>query len=241
MVGSVGFYRFRFFSVFTKKSNSAAYKLLHARFVLQTGWYSQTGRFCFSCFNLLVSHNSCLISGFIYDFRTFWFWETKLVLDYDFLFDPAGCFRNYYEQRDEPTPLKVYLLYVYVLGFYIQALYSCAAIGQKLLITWKLSDLVFIIFFRWKTKRYWRYDGTSSFHNIFGLIFTWNAILGHWGFSPFLSWYLWYFSRFGKNFCLYAESDTVLKSLRNYLRSWKNSRIYYFCCQLGYFSISFVS
>ena len=153
MVGSVGFYRFRFFSVFTKKSNSAAHKLLHAPFVLQTGWYSQTGRFCFSCFNLLVSHKSCLISGFIYDFRTFWIWETKLVLDYDFLFDPAGCFRNYYEQRDQPTPLKVYLLYVYVLGFYIQALYSCAAIGKKLLITGKLSDLVFYKFFQMKNEK----------------------------------------------------------------------------------------
>jgi len=64
-------------------------------------------------------------------YSTFWIWECKIVLDRDFLFDPAGTFRNWSEKRNEPTPDDVYWLYVSVLGFYIQALFTCILIDEK--------------------------------------------------------------------------------------------------------------
>lgn len=64
-------------------------------------------------------------------YSTFWIWECKIVLDFDFLHDPAATFRNWPVKRDEPIPSDVYWLYVSVLGFYIQALFACLCVDEK--------------------------------------------------------------------------------------------------------------
>jgi len=74
-------------------------------------------------------------------FSTFWIWETKIVLDRDYLFDPAGTFRNWEKNRNHETPDDVYWLYVSVLGFYIQALFACILVGSFFI---KKNDAVFL-------------------------------------------------------------------------------------------------
>ena len=53
------------------------------------------------------------------------------MFKYNFFLSPSACFKNWSEAKLSPAPENVNLLYVAVLGFYIQALVYCILIGNK--------------------------------------------------------------------------------------------------------------
>lgn len=59
-----------------------------------------------------------------------WLWEAKIVFEYDFFMNPAGCFTNWSDERLKKTPPSVNWLYVTVLGFYFEELFSCVMISK---------------------------------------------------------------------------------------------------------------
>ena len=60
-----------------------------------------------------------------------WLWEAKIVFEYDFFMNPAGCFTNWSDERLKKTPASVNWLYVTVLGFYFEELFSCIMISKS--------------------------------------------------------------------------------------------------------------
>ena len=52
------------------------------------------------------------------------------MMELDLLQDPAATFRDWSVKREEPLPSQIRWLYVSVLGFYIQALFSCLFLGK---------------------------------------------------------------------------------------------------------------
>ena len=175
----------------------------------------------------------------------------KIVLmEYDFFINPASCFTNWSDIRLQKTPPSVNWLYVTVLGFYWQALFSCIMIGKFDL--WKMWFDNFprykrfpnfinfkkkIIIFRRTTQRHKCNDYSPRVYNILDYIFTWYAFLANWMFSSFLSWCVWCFSRFGENLQLYAKSPWCVEIREKLLRNLCHSWFYRFCCFLGCFSL----
>lgn len=64
-------------------------------------------------------------------YGVFWVWECIIVFKYNFFLSPSACFKNWSEAKLSPAPENVNLLYVAVLGFYIQALVYCILIEDR--------------------------------------------------------------------------------------------------------------